>query len=91
MTKEDKNYLKRLLFTFIGLFIGTGIFDYWHFKTHPSWYVATASPWYYEILLRGVVFLILWFIAVVMLLLARTIAKTKLWVSVRNYFSKYNY
>lgn len=89
MLKEDKNYLKRLLRLWIGLFIGTGIFDYWHFKTHPSWYVATATPWYNEILLRGVVFLILWLMAVVMLLIARVIAQTKLWANVRNYFSKY--
>ena len=40
--------------TFIGVFIGFGIYKSWHFKTYPNLYVMQSAPWYTELLLDGV-------------------------------------
>ena len=38
----------------IGVFIGFGIYKFWHFKTYPNLYAMQSAPWYTELLLDGV-------------------------------------
>ena len=37
----------------IGVFIGFGIYKFWHFKTYPNLYAIQSAPWYTELLLDG--------------------------------------
>ena len=37
----------------IGVFIGFGIYKFWHFKTYPNLYAMQSAPWYTELLLDG--------------------------------------
>ena len=32
----------------IGVFIGFGIYKFWHFKTYPNLYAMQSAPWYTE-------------------------------------------
>ena len=42
----------------IGVFIGHGIYVYWHYKKYPDLYAAQSAPWYTSILVYGVFTLI---------------------------------
>ena len=37
----------------IGVFIGFGIYKFWHFKTYPNLYAMQSAAWYTELLLDG--------------------------------------
>ena len=46
-------FLNIVIGSFIGVFIGYGIYKFWHFKTYPNLYVMQSTPWYTELLLDG--------------------------------------
>lgn len=45
--------------SFLGVFIGSGLYKYWHFRKYPDLYVAQSAPWYTGILVYGMFTLIL--------------------------------
>ena len=47
-------FLNIVIGSFIGVFIGFGIYKFWHFKIYPNLYAMQSAPWYTELLLDGV-------------------------------------
>ena len=56
----------------IGVFIGSGIYRFWHFKTYPNLYAMQSAPWYTELLLHGAMVAV---VVVVCIILKRIIWK----------------
>ena len=54
MLRKLNCFLKIVIGSFIGVFIGFGIYKFWHFKTYPNLYAMQSAPWYTELLLDGV-------------------------------------
>ena len=46
-------FLNIVIGSFIGVFIGFGIYKFWHFKTIQILYAMQSAPWYTELLLDG--------------------------------------
>ena len=46
-------FLNIVIGSSIGVFIGFGIYKFWHFKTYPNLYVIQSAPWYTALLLHG--------------------------------------
>ena len=63
--------------SFIGVFIGHGIYVYWDYKTHPDLYVMQSTPWYTSSLVYGVVTLILLVVLAIAKLIIRKSIKSK--------------
>ena len=53
MLRKLNCFLNIVIGSFIGVFIGYGIYKFWHFKTYPNLYVMQSAPWYTELLLDG--------------------------------------
>ena len=53
MLRKLNCFLNIVIGSFIGIFIGYGIYKFWHFKTYPNLYVMQSAPWYTELLLDG--------------------------------------
>ena len=53
MLRKLNCFLNIVIGSFIGVFIGFGIYEFWHFKTYPNLYVMQSAPWYTELLLDG--------------------------------------
>ena len=54
MLRKLNCLLNIVIGSFIGVFIGFGIYKFWHFKTYLNLYVMQSAPWYTELLLDGV-------------------------------------
>lgn len=48
------NILKMVSWCFVGVFIGSSIYQYYDYKTHPDLYEWQSAPWYLSIEIRGV-------------------------------------
>ena len=53
MLRKLNCFLNIVIGSFIGVFIGFGIYKFWHFKTYPNLYAIQSAPWYTELLLYG--------------------------------------
>ena len=53
MLRKLNCFLNIVIGSFIGVFIGFGIYKSWHFKTYPNLYAMQFAPWYTELLLDG--------------------------------------
>ena len=53
MLRKLNCFLNIVIGSFIGVFIGYGIYKFWHFKTYPNLYAMQSAPWYTELLLYG--------------------------------------
>ncbi len=53
MLRKLNCFLNIIIGSFIGVFIGLGIYKFWHFKTYPNLYAMQSAPWYIELLLYG--------------------------------------
>ena len=53
MLRKLNCFLNIVIGSFIGVFIGFGIYKFWHFKTYPNLYVIQSAPWYTVLLLHG--------------------------------------
>ena len=53
MLRKLNCFLNIVIGSFIGVFIGFGIYKFWHFKTYPNLYAIQSAPWYTELLLDG--------------------------------------
>ena len=78
MIREVYGMLKRLnqianitIGSFIGVFIGYGIYVFWNYKTHPDLYAMQSAPWYTSIFVYGIVMLIFVAVAVIAKLIVR--------------------
>lgn len=51
--KNMNNILNIIIGSFVGVFIGHGIYVLWDFKTRPELYAMQSAPWYTSILVYG--------------------------------------
>jgi ABC-type antimicrobial peptide transport system permease subunit len=51
--KRLNTILNIIMGSFIGVFVGRGIYVVWDFKTHPALYAMQSAPWYTSILVFG--------------------------------------
>ena len=59
----------RYWFIHTGIFIGAGIYKFWHFKTYPNLYAMQSAPWYTELLLYGSVVAVVVVVCVILKLI----------------------
>ena len=59
MRKKINQILNIIMGSFIGVFIGSGLYKYWHFQKYPDLYVIQSAPWYTGILINGLLVLVL--------------------------------
>lgn len=59
MKKKVHRILNIVMGSFIGVFIGSGLYRYWHFQKHPDLYAIQSAPWYTGLLIQGVFTLVL--------------------------------
>lgn len=52
--KKLYSILKTILWCFIGVFIGSSIYQYYDYKDHPGLYEMQSAPWYLPIEIRGI-------------------------------------
>ena len=72
--KKLNHILNIVIGSFIGVFIGHGIYVYWDYKTHPDLYAMQSAPWYTSIFVYGVVTLII----LVVFAVAKSIIRKKI-------------
>ena len=53
MLRKLNCFLNIVIGSFIGTFIGAGIYKFWHFKTYPNLYAMQSAPWYTALQLYG--------------------------------------
>ena len=53
MLKKLNSFFNIVIGSLIGVFIGFGIYKFWHFNTYPNLYAMQSAPWYTELLLGG--------------------------------------
>ena len=70
--KKLHDILKILLWCFVGVFIGSSIYQYYDYKIHPGLYEMQSAPWYLSVEIRGIFTVI---IAAVILIIMRIIKK----------------
>ncbi len=46
MLRKLNYFFNIVIGSFIGVFIGFGIYKFWHFKTYPNLYAMQSAPWY---------------------------------------------
>ena len=44
--KKVNNVLNIIIGSFVGVFIGHGLYVLWNFKTRPELYAMQSAPWY---------------------------------------------
>ena len=59
MKKKINQILNIIMGSFIGVFIGSGLYKYWDFQKYPDLYVIQSAPWYTGILINGLLVLVL--------------------------------
>lgn len=69
--KKLNYFLNIIIGSFIGVFIGHGIYVFWEYKTHPDLYAMQSAPWYTSIFVNGIVTLILLAVVVIAKLIIR--------------------
>ena len=57
--------------SFVGVFIGCGIYVFWDYKKHPDLYAMQSAPWYTSIFVYGIVMLIFVTVAIIAKLIIR--------------------
>lgn len=71
MPKKVNFILNTIIGSFIGVFIGNGIYVFWDFKTHPDLYAAQSAPWYTSILSFGIITAVVLAAAIILKLIIR--------------------
>ncbi|WP_330691979.1 hypothetical protein [uncultured Acetatifactor sp.] len=78
MIREVFGMLKKLnqitnitIGSFVGVFIGCGIYVFCDYKKHPDLYAMQSAPWYTSIFVYGIVMLIFVAVAVIAKLIVR--------------------
>ena len=71
MLKKLNQIINIVMGSFVGVFVGYGIYVFWDYKTHPDLYAVQSTPWYTSIFVYGIVLLFLLGMAVIAKLLIR--------------------
>lgn len=71
MLKKLNYFLNIIIGSFIGVFIGHGIYVFWDYKTHSDLYAMQSAPWYTSIFVNGIVTFILLAVVVIAKLIIR--------------------
>lgn len=59
MDKKIQRILNIIMSCFVGVFIGSGLYRYWHFRKYQELYFIQSAPWYTSIIVQGLLTLIL--------------------------------
>ncbi len=59
MKKKLNQILNIIMGSLIGVFIGSGLYKYWHFQKYPDLYAMQSAPWFTGILVNGLLVLVL--------------------------------
>lgn len=73
--KKINSILNIIIGSFIGVFIGHGIYVFWDYKTHPDLYVMQSAPWYTSILVYGIFTIVVLIVAILTKLIIRRTLK----------------
>lgn len=65
MKNKINNFINIIIGSSIGIFIGTSIFDYWHYKNNIDLYAMQSAPWYTSIKLAFILLLVVLGICIV--------------------------
>ena len=69
MLRKLNCFLNIVIGSFIGVFIGYGIYKFWHFKTYPNLYAMQSAPWYTELLLDGAMVVVVVVVCIILKLI----------------------
>ena len=75
MLRKLNCFLNIVIGSFIGVFIGFGIYKFWHFKTYPNLYAMQSAPWYTELLLDGALVAVVVVVCIILKLIIRKKSK----------------
>jgi len=75
MLRKLNCFLNIVIGSFIGVFIGFGIYKFWHFKTYPNLYAIQSAPWYTELLLDGALVAVVVVVCIILKLIIRKNSK----------------
>ena len=75
MLRKLNCFLNIVIGSFIGVFIGFGIYKFWHFKTYPNLYAMQSAPWYTELLLDGAMVVVVVVVCIILKLIIRKNSK----------------
>ena len=75
MLRKLNCFLNIVIGSFIGVFIGFGIYKFWHFKTYSKLYVMQSAPWYTELLLDGALVAVVMVVCIILKLIIRKKSK----------------
>jgi hypothetical protein len=59
MKKKIHGILNIMMGAFTGVFIGSVLYQYWHFQKYPDLYLMQSAPWYTNLLIKGLFTLVL--------------------------------
>ncbi|MCI9020109.1 MAG: hypothetical protein HFH32_05030 [Eubacterium sp.] len=71
MLKKINHILNIIIESFIGVFIGHGIYAFWDYKTHPDLYAMQSAPWYTSILVYGLFTIVVLIAGIIIKLIIR--------------------
>ena len=75
MLKKLNSFFNIVIGSFIGVFIGFGIYKFWHFNTYPNLYAMQSAPWYTELLLDGALVAVVVVVCIILKLIIRKNSK----------------
>ena len=75
MLRKLNYFFNIVIGSFIGVFIGFGIYKFWHFKTYPNLYAMQSAPWYTELLLGGALVAVVVVVCIILKLIIRKNSK----------------
>ncbi len=75
MLRKLNCFLNIVIGSSIGIFIGFGIYKFWHFKTYPNLYAIQSAPWYTEPLLDGALVAVVVVVCIILKLIIRKKSK----------------
>lgn len=52
--KKLYSILRMVLWCFIGVFVGSSIYQYYDYKAYPGLYALQSAPWYLAVMVRGI-------------------------------------
>ncbi len=71
MLKKINHILNIIIESFIGVFIGHGIYVFWDYKTRPDLYAMQSAPWYTSILVYGLFTIVVLIAGIIIKLIIR--------------------
>lgn len=71
MLKKINHILNIIIESFIGVFIGHGIYVFWDYKTRPGLYAMQSAPWYTSILVYGLFTIVVLIAGIIIKLIIR--------------------